>query len=184
MLKSAVPSPLRMPASQEGMHVKVVIAGFEIIDDVAAFRTPGRSGCIADERVLPGAARQLVVAAGAIMPVAAIHASAAPVPKSALSRTMALRSAFEVAGRLFFALAIALTPISTASVSLQATPLIVAMRTGEVSAVTPFRYSRLVFAMLIGKAVFGERPDAQTFLGAAISVACGLGILVERQRIS
>ena len=58
------------------------------------------------------------------------------------------------------------------------------MRTGEVSAVTPFRYSRLVFAMLIGKAVFGERPDAQTFLGAAISVACGLGILVERQRIS
>ena len=227
-----------------------------------------------------------------------------PVPRGALSRTMAIRSAFEVAGRLFYALAIAFTPISTASAILQATPLIVvpaaailfgetvgtkrylitscgfigvliilrpglsafdplsllavagllgfagrdlatraappalsnaqlgvagfamlalsgmiilaftggatflslatlpllagaslfgiagyasltvAMRTGQVSAVTPFRYSRLIFAMLLGMIVFGERPDATTFLGAAIIVACGLAILVPQRRIS
>lgn len=49
-----------------------------------------------------------------------------------------------------------------------------AMRLGEVSAITPFRYSRLVFAMVIGVVIFGERPDALTLLGAAIIIASGL----------
>ncbi len=38
---------------------------------------------------------------------------------------MLLRSAFEIAGRLFYALAIALTTVSSASAILQATPLLV-----------------------------------------------------------
>ena len=54
-----------------------------------------------------------------------MRAGVMPLPRGVLSRTMALRSAFEVAGRLFYALAIALTPISTASAILQATPLVV-----------------------------------------------------------
>ena len=41
--------------------------------------------------------------------------------------TMALRSGFEITGRLFYALAIALTPISVASAILQATPLVVVL---------------------------------------------------------
>lgn len=41
------------------------------------------------------------------------------------SRGLAIRSGFEVAGRLFYALAIALTPLSTTSAILQATPLVV-----------------------------------------------------------
>ncbi len=221
-------------------------------------------------------------------------------PPALLSRTMAVRSAFETVGRLFYALAIALTPLSVASSILQATPLVVvlgaallfgetvgagrwsltglgfigvlvilrpglagfdalsllavigllgfagrdlatraappalsnaqlgtagflvlafsgavilgfsptpampdapeaaqilgatgfgvlgysfltrAMRTGEVSAVTPFRYTRLLFAMALGMAVFGERPDAATLIGAAIIVACGVLILARR----
>jgi drug/metabolite transporter (DMT)-like permease len=36
--------------------------------------------------------------------------------------------------------------------------LTLAMRTGEVSVVTPFRYTRLVFAMLIGILVFTNAP--------------------------
>lgn len=232
----------------------------------------------------------------------AAQAGDVPVPRAALSRTMALRSAFEVAGRLFYALAIALTPISVASAILQATPLVVvlgaavlfgervgtarwlailagfvgvlvilrpglagfdalsllalagmlgfagrdlatraappalsnaqlgvagfamlglsgivilvaqggvalpsahgwllmcgaagfgifgyaaltvAMRTGEVSAVTPFRYTRLVFAMLLGALVFQERPDGMTLIGAAIIVSCGLFILTSGRR--
>ena len=55
----------------------------------------------------------------------ALRAGSPPLPRAALSRTMAVRSAFEVAGRLFYALAVALTPISTASAILQATPLVV-----------------------------------------------------------
>jgi drug/metabolite transporter (DMT)-like permease len=52
--------------------------------------------------------------------------------------------------------------------------LIAATRTGEVSAVVPFRYTRLVFAMILGRAVFDERPDAMMLTGAALIVATGL----------
>jgi len=59
--------------------------------------------------------------------------------------------------------------------------LTVAVRTGAVGAVTPFRYSRLVFAMVLGFAVFGERPDAATLVGSAIVVAAGIFALTRRQ---
>jgi drug/metabolite transporter (DMT)-like permease len=49
-----------------------------------------------------------------------------------------------------------------------------AMRTGEVGAVTPFRYTRLVFALILGIFVLGERPDAATLAGAALVVAAGI----------
>jgi len=232
----------------------------------------------------------------------ALRAGHAPVPRAALTRTMAVRSVFEVTGRLFYALAIALTPISTASAILQATPLVVvlgaalifgervtlgrwaliligflgvlvilrpgvagfaplsvlalvavagfagrdlatraaplglsnaqlgvagyvmlmvsgliilgvtggavlpdarvmgllalgagfsiaayaaltnAMRSGEVGVVTPFRYTRLLFAMVLGVTVFGERPDTATLIGAAIIVGCGVVLLAPRRR--
>ena len=221
-------------------------------------------------------------------------------PAALRSRTMILRSGFEVTGRLFYSLAIALTPLSVASAILQATPLVVvagaavifgekvgawrwaltalgfagvlvilrpglagfdalsllavvgligfagrdlatraappalsnaqlgvagfavlgvsgviilgaqggpvlpdalpfakalgaavfgilgysnltrAMRTGEVSAVTPFRYTRLLFAMVLGMAIFGERPDFWTLIGSAMVVGCGVLILTRR----
>jgi drug/metabolite transporter (DMT)-like permease len=50
----------------------------------------------------------------------------------------------------------------------------VATRTGEVSVVSPFRYSRLIFAITIGTFVFNEAPDAQTLLGAALIIGSGL----------
>jgi drug/metabolite transporter (DMT)-like permease len=49
-----------------------------------------------------------------------------------------------------------------------------AMRRGEVSVTTPFRYSRLVFALIIGVAVFDERPDVWTLTGAALIIGSGL----------
>lgn len=49
-----------------------------------------------------------------------------------------------------------------------------AARTGEVSVVAPFRYSRLVFSMGIGVVFLAERPDLLTLIGAAIIVASGL----------
>ena len=219
------------------------------------------------------------------------------------SRGMAVRSVFELAGRLFYALAVALTPLSVASAILQATPLLVvgaaavlfgervdwrrwlavgcgfggvlmilrpglagfdalsllavagmigfagrdlatraappslsnaqlgvagfsvlalsggillgisggavwpdaaglgllatvtvfgvaayaaltgAMRNGEVSVVTPFRYTRLVFGLVLGVAVFGERPDLMTLLGSAVIVAAGIYTLTQGRRI-
>jgi drug/metabolite transporter (DMT)-like permease len=54
-----------------------------------------------------------------------------------------------------------------------------AMRAGEVSAVTPFRYTRLVFAMMLAMALFGERPDLATWIGAGMVVGSGLFALTR-----
>lgn len=52
--------------------------------------------------------------------------------------------------------------------------VVAAMRLGEVSVVAPFRYTRLVFAVLLAVAVLGERPEGSTLMGAAIVVGSGL----------
>lgn len=250
-----------------------------------------------------GQVMAIMGAAGALVFAILARASGEPVlPRDLFRRTMVIRSAFEVVGRLFYGLAVALTPISTASAILQATPLVVvlgaaylfgekvgllrwalvaigfagvliiirpglagfdalsflavlgllgfagrdlatraaapslsmaqlgvagfsvlafaglllliwsggltwpapmvwarigaatvfgvlgygaltqAMRTGEVSAVTPFRYARLLFAMALGALIFGERPDAATLLGAALIVGCGVVLMVSGRR--
>jgi len=56
-----------------------------------------------------------------------------------------------------------------------------AMRLGEISFVTPFRYSRIIFALIIGIAIFDENPDALTLAGALIVVASGLYTLWREQ---
>ncbi|WP_149140052.1 DMT family transporter [Gemmobacter caeruleus] len=62
--------------------------------------------------------------------------------------------------------------------------LTVAMRTGEVSVVTPFRYTRLVFALILGALVFAERPDAATLIGSAIVVAAGVYTLLRSRKVN
>lgn len=49
-----------------------------------------------------------------------------------------------------------------------------ASRTGEVSVVSPFRYSRLVFAIVIGLLVFGEPADTLTLTGAGVIILSGI----------
>ncbi|MFW8635043.1 DMT family transporter [Cribrihabitans pelagius] len=58
---------------------------------------------------------------------------------------------------------------------------VMTMRAGEVAVVAPFRYSGLLWALLLGWAVFGDWPDALTLLGAAIVVAAG-GFTFYRER--
>lgn len=60
--------------------------------------------------------------------------------------------------------------------------LIVATRIGEMPTIAPFRYSRLVFALIIGLFVFAERPDALMLTGSAIVVGTGLYALY-RERV-
>ena len=246
----------------------------------------------------PGEVLMIFGALGlALFAVLTRAAGEALLPPALWSRTMALRSVAEVTGRLFFMLALALTPVSTTSAVLQATPLIViagaavlfgervgarrwlavaaglvgvlmilrpggegfgptallavvatlgfagrdlatraappalswrqlgvagfamlivaglvalpfgaapawpapaasglialaavagvaaysaltlAMRSGQVAAVTPFRYTRLVFAMIAGMLVFGERPDGWTIAGSVVVVLAGIAAL-------
>ena len=57
-----------------------------------------------------------------------------------------------------------------------------AMRTGEVSAVTPFRYSRLLFGVALGMALFGEALSVQMMVGSGLIVASGIFILWRSRR--
>ena len=286
------------PNLRGSLFMTAAMAGFAVED--AFLKTVSRHMPVGQAILLMGLVG-IAVFAGL-----ALRAGDSPLPRAVLSRTMAVRSAFEITGRLFYALAVALTPISVASAILQASPLVVvlgaavifgervgvkrwllilagfagvliilrpglqgfsalsllalvamagfagrdlatraaplalsnaqlgvvgfimlalsgviilavtgdavvpatgslgllagasvfgiaayaalttAMRTGQVAVVTPFRYSRLLFAMILGVSVFGERPDAATLLGSAIIVACGVLILgqsrVAKQR--
>ena len=54
-----------------------------------------------------------------------------------------------------------------------------AMRLGDIAVVTPFRYTRLIFAFTIAALVFGERPGPLTWIGAAIVVATGIFTLAR-----
>lgn len=49
-----------------------------------------------------------------------------------------------------------------------------AMRSGEISMVSPFRYTILLWAMLVGALAFGEIPDATSLFGAAVVVGAGI----------
>jgi len=61
--------------------------------------------------------------------------------------------------------------------------IILALRTGDISAVAPFRYSALLWAMLFGYLVFGDKPDAMMVTGASIIVLSGLyAFYRERKR--
>ena len=55
--------------------------------------------------------------------------------------------------------------------------LMKAMRTGEVSAVTPFRYTRLLFGIALGLVVFGEQLSLSMIVGSGLIVVSGLFIL-------
>ena len=60
-----------------------------------------------------------------------------------------------------------------------------AMRVGDVSVVAPFRYSRIIFALLVGAVAFGERPDFWVLFGAALTIAAGIyAFMRERRQIT
>lgn len=277
----------------------------------AAFMAASMAGFAVEDMFLKAAARemplgQVILTVGlcgiAVFGLMAARRGEAFLPKGFLHPALLIRSGFEVSGRLFYSLAIALTPLSTTSAILQATPLLVvacaailfnervgwrrwsavaigfvgvlvilrpglegfstlsllavagmvgfagrdlatraaprvltnrqlgvagfsmlalagaiilgwtggavlpgpkgllllsgttlfaiaayhaltsAMRTGEVSFVTPFRYTRLVFAMILAVLVFGERPDTATLIGSALIVGSGLYALARANR--
>ena len=60
--------------------------------------------------------------------------------------------------------------------------LVTSMRLGDVSAVVPFRYSRLVFGAAIGVWYFGETLDKWTLIGSAVVVCSGLYALWRESR--
>jgi S-adenosylmethionine uptake transporter len=52
--------------------------------------------------------------------------------------------------------------------------IVATVRLGDLSATAPFRYSEVVFAIIAGILVFGEYPDAISYVGMALVIAAGL----------
>ena len=59
--------------------------------------------------------------------------------------------------------------------------LISAMRIGEVSAITPFRYTRLIFGLSIGHFVFNEKVATSSLLGCFLIVLSSLAVMYSKK---
>jgi drug/metabolite transporter (DMT)-like permease len=60
--------------------------------------------------------------------------------------------------------------------------IILAMRVGDISFIAPFRYTALLWAIVLGVLVFGDFPDALMITGASIIIGSGLYTLY-RERV-
>ncbi len=61
---------------------------------------------------------------------------------------------------------------------------VAAMRHGDIAAVSPFRYTSLVWAIAIGLIFFREVPDTLTLLGAFIIVGTGIFTIYRERRLA
>ncbi len=60
---------------------------------------------------------------------------------------------------------------------------IMVMRVGEIGFVAPFRYTALIWALLLGWFVFGDWPRPLTLIGAAIVVSTGIFTLYRERKL-
>ena len=57
------------------------------------------------------------------------------------------------------------------------------MRVGDIGFVAPFRYTALLWAILLGWIAFGTLPDFLTLLGAGLVVGSGIFTLWRERRL-
>lgn len=62
--------------------------------------------------------------------------------------------------------------------------MVAATRAGQASVIAPFRYARLIFALLIAAVVLGERPDGWTLAGAGLIAAAGSYAMWREARLA
>jgi drug/metabolite transporter (DMT)-like permease len=62
--------------------------------------------------------------------------------------------------------------------------IVLATRNGDASVISSFRYSRLVFVMLLATIILAERPDLLTLSGAAIIVLSGVYTFIRENKLS
>ena len=60
---------------------------------------------------------------------------------------------------------------------------VMVMRVGDLSLVAPFRYTSLIWALLLGLFVFGDWPTGLTLLGAGIVAATGIYTLLRERQL-
>jgi len=60
---------------------------------------------------------------------------------------------------------------------------IMTMRVGEVSFISPFRYTSLIWSIILGFVIFGETPDDWTLVGSSIVVVMGIYTFYRERKI-
>ncbi len=61
--------------------------------------------------------------------------------------------------------------------------IVAAMRGSDASAIMPFRYTRLIFSIILGMIVFSESLDTMTIIGSTIIIATGLFTFWRENRL-
>ena len=61
--------------------------------------------------------------------------------------------------------------------------LITSIRMADVSVVTPFRYSRIIFLLALGILLFDEEPSAMMLAGAALIIASGVYLILRQRKV-
>ena len=60
---------------------------------------------------------------------------------------------------------------------------VLVMRSGEISFISPFRYSAILFALILGFIFFDEKPDKIALLGIVIVMLAGIVLMIRNSSI-
>ncbi len=60
---------------------------------------------------------------------------------------------------------------------------VLVMRSGEISFISPFRYTAILFALILGFIFFDEKPDITAFVGIVIVMLAGIVLLMRNSSI-
>ena len=60
---------------------------------------------------------------------------------------------------------------------------VLVMRSGEISFISPFRYTAVLFALMLGFVFFDEQPDGIAFLGMTIVIISGIALMIRNNSV-
>jgi S-adenosylmethionine uptake transporter len=60
---------------------------------------------------------------------------------------------------------------------------VLVMRSGEISFISPFRYTAILFALILGFIFFDEQPDKIALLGIAIVMLSGIILMMRNSSV-
>ena len=60
---------------------------------------------------------------------------------------------------------------------------VLVMRSGEISFISPFRYTAILFALILGFIFFDEKPDITAFVGIAIVMLAGIVLMMRNSPV-
>jgi len=60
---------------------------------------------------------------------------------------------------------------------------VLVMRSGEISFISPFRYTAILFALVLGFIFFDEKPDITAFVGIVIVILAGIVLMMRNSSV-